>query len=250
MGKLIARLQTDGVLATIGSLPRVLRFRIMAAADRQFEANGGLDTEAVRERAELASTIRDREFGFDYVATPKRVFDTIVANLPKQRDSFTFVDYGCGKGKVLLMACRHGFSKAVGVELSSELVAIAEKNVELFSRRHQHETAITVRNQGATAFEIPMGDCVLFFNNPFNESVMRSVLTRVETSLQQPKSPKIYFVYLQLRDEPESDRTDNLLLLDDCVWLRRIPLRCGNPFEQWLLASHDIAIYESLSDKP
>src|SRR5204863_4068199 len=43
---------------------------------------------------------------------------------------YTFVDYGCGKGRVLLLAAQHPFQEVIGVEFAPELHKIAEANLE------------------------------------------------------------------------------------------------------------------------
>ena len=44
-----------------------------------------------------------------------------------------FVEVGCGKGRVLLIASRYNFNKIIGIEFSPELVDIARSNVSICS---------------------------------------------------------------------------------------------------------------------
>jgi methylase of polypeptide subunit release factors len=40
-----------------------------------------------------------------------------------------FVDFGCGKGRVLYLACRHPFKEVIGVDLSPAVVEAARRNL-------------------------------------------------------------------------------------------------------------------------
>lgn len=51
-------------------------------------------------------------------------------------DDDTFVDFGCGKGRVVHQAARRPFSRVIGVEVSPELAAIARAVVE--GHRHRY----------------------------------------------------------------------------------------------------------------
>lgn len=242
--RLLSQARADGWWSTVRSLPLRVRSRMMVADDRRFESEYGLDTESIRRVDEMKIDGSQRDHGFDYVATTTRIFDAVVDNLPCEPPQWTFIDYGCGKGKVLLMACRHGFGRVIGVEFSSELVAIAKRNIERFSQRHESARAIQVVHQDASRFEIPSGDCVLFFNNPFDESVMRSVLEQVANAHREQPDRKICLVYFQLRRESESDRTTNLALIDACRLLRRRKFRPRSWADRWILGSHKIEIFE------
>jgi len=244
--RLLRQIRTQGFRSTAASIPLRIRSRMMVADDRRFESEYDLDTESIRPISEMRTDRTSRlDHGFDYVATTKRIFDAVVANLPDDREHWTFVDFGCGKGKVLLMACLHGYGRIIGVEFASELVAIANQNVERFALRHEAARAIRVEHQDASQFEIPDGDCVLFFNNPFDESVMRAVLQRLQTAHRDQPDRQICVVYFQLRREPESDRTMNLSLIEACPLLERRIFRPRTWIDRFALGSHQIEIFEN-----
>lgn len=46
---------------------------------------------------------------------------------------FTFIDFGAGMGRVLLMASERPFRKIIGVEFARELITIAENNLRSYS---------------------------------------------------------------------------------------------------------------------
>src|ERR1700741_2418243 len=63
----------------------------------------------------------------------------------------TFVDVGCGKGRALVIAARHGYPKVVGVEFVTEFCETARENLAAFKRRTGNTCEFEVLNQdGAT----------------------------------------------------------------------------------------------------
>ncbi|MFZ0635589.1 MAG: class I SAM-dependent methyltransferase, partial [Candidatus Acidiferrales bacterium] len=64
-------------------------------------------------------------YGRNYAGTEPERFAAVLASLPISFEEFEFVDFGSGKGRVLLMASEVPFKKIVGIEFSPELHAIA-----------------------------------------------------------------------------------------------------------------------------
>jgi hypothetical protein len=91
-------------------------------------------------------------------------------------EGFTFVDFGCGKGRVLLSALAMPFVRIVGVELSPTLSKIAEKNVSCARVIPRRCSSVQVICADASEFLMPDGPNVLFFYNPFPLEVMEIVL--------------------------------------------------------------------------
>jgi trans-aconitate methyltransferase len=67
-----------------------------------------------------------------YKATRARYFRKLMKRVHLPRDG-VFVDVGCGKGRILLLAVEHGLNRVVGIEISPTLCKIAEKNIAGFS---------------------------------------------------------------------------------------------------------------------
>jgi predicted RNA methylase len=55
--------------------------------------------------------------------------DALLRNIGEDLHRFSFVDFGSGKGRVLLVASHYPFREVVGVEFSPELQKIAEGNI-------------------------------------------------------------------------------------------------------------------------
>jgi len=57
--------------------------------------------------------------------------------LPHDVSSHSFVDYGSGKGRVLLVASDYAFKKIVGVEFSKVLNDVAVANIATYRSSKQ-----------------------------------------------------------------------------------------------------------------
>jgi predicted RNA methylase len=88
------------------------------------------------------------------------------------------VDIGCGKGRALFVAEYCGYSNLTGIELDPSLLEIARQNAELFVFRRP-ESVFKFVSQNAVDFNYPDEPTVYFLFNPFNEDILRQVLTAI-----------------------------------------------------------------------
>ena len=152
--------------------------------DARFDLLHGVDTGGYIRREELAL---DRS-SHDYLASPRRKVVAALRALPVDLRHFTFVDMGCGKGRVLLIARKFQFRQVIGVELSEKLYRTAVRNTRRFPD-------VSVVHGDAAHYPMPAGPCVLFLFNPFSENVLESVTTNIERRFTQDASP-VYVIYL------------------------------------------------------
>lgn len=110
----------------------------------------------------------------------KKAFTHIKVDVPKS----CLVDFGSGKGKVMLMAAERGFRKVHGVEFSIELVETCRKNLEIFKRKTKSKTEFEVTHMDAAEYEIPPDANLLFFSNPFDETLIEKVIGNILKSLE------------------------------------------------------------------
>jgi SAM-dependent methyltransferase len=79
----------------------------------------------------------------DYAPTSFRAFRAFMQSVPVEPDRDVFVDVGCGKGRVLVMAAQFPFRRVIGVEVSPTLAAAAAANVARVRRRCDDVTVWT-----------------------------------------------------------------------------------------------------------
>lgn len=92
-----------------------------------------------------------------------------------------FLDYGCGKGRVLVVAARLPFRRIVGVELLPHLADAARQNVQRALPRLACRD-ITVVTGDAAGFRVPDDVTVVFFYNPFTGPVLCGALDELHRS--------------------------------------------------------------------
>jgi len=130
-----------------------------------------------------------------YQATRPAIFEEIVARLPDDLRALTFVDIGCGKGRVPLMASLFPFRRIIGVELSPRLVEIARRNVAIFESPEQRCGEIDLVCADATRFELPEEPLVIYLFNPFGPEPMGRFLGRVRASIEAAPRP-VFVAYV------------------------------------------------------
>jgi SAM-dependent methyltransferase len=103
-----------------------------------------------------------------------------------------FLDYGSGKGRVVLAAAQHPFKRVLGVEIVESLSEIARANIATAKRRLR--APIEVVTMDATTFEVPDDVTVVYLYNPFLGAVLAEVQKRIERSLsRQPRDLRLYY---------------------------------------------------------
>ena len=181
-----------------------------------FEREHGVDIGGFIELRDLDIASPNKHSGVRYGATTQETFRQLIDTLPILYHEFTFVDFGSGKGAVLLYASEYPFKEVVGVEFSPELNEIAERNLACYrstSRKCHRVTALCI---DAAAYDLPPGSLVLYFNVPFGAAVWKVVLKNLDKAIQE--SPyNGYLVFLNYGWDHEA-----ALLVDRASFLRCI----------------------------
>jgi len=152
-----------------------------AARDFLFDWRYGTDTFGRVPVKDLQVDSENKTHAGTYQATKARPFLQLLRHLGVPNSS-GFVDFGSGKGRVLLLAAMYGFRRIVGVEFSPELCASARENVATFAN-YTKNSRIEVVEGDATRFEITSELNVFYFYNPFDAPVMFEVLGNISRSL-------------------------------------------------------------------
>jgi hypothetical protein len=163
-------------------------------------------------------TIRspNRRFGHAYHPVHRLSFDTAMAQLPERFEEFTFIDYGAGRGRALLLAAMHPFRRIIGVEFASELHDDANMNIAQFPRSLMKCRDVECRLMDAVDFAIPNEKCVLFFNDPFDDEILKTVLERITASYRtHPR--RMYLVFVRSETAPSIDRLMELAVVFEPV---------------------------------
>jgi hypothetical protein len=133
--------------------------------------------------------------GTNYVPIAPEVFNCVLSRLDIRWEGYTFIDYGSGKGRALLLASEYPFKEIIGLEFSPELHHAAETNIRLYRSRSQKCRNIQSLNIDFTQFVLPKEPLLLFFNHPCRERVLHEVVKRIGEFLLTSPYP-LYLVYL------------------------------------------------------
>ncbi len=155
--------------------------RKSAAEEAAFDARRGVRTSARIEPDTLNVIGPHRASAVRYQPISEGSFHSVLAALTHVLNSalplYSFVDLGCGMGKVLLLASEHPFRQVIGVEYAPDLAAICEKNIrEDRAAPDRRAGSVTVAVGDAAEFAFPEGPLVVFLFNPFGTPVLASVL--------------------------------------------------------------------------
>nr|ADN26258.1 SAM-dependent methyltransferase [Streptomyces coeruleorubidus]ADN65355.1 methyltransferase [Streptomyces coeruleorubidus] len=141
-----------------------------------------------------------------YSPTPVRTVRSALGKCDVRHEEVTFVDVGCGKGRVLLLAAELPFRRIVGVEASEALCDIARSNVEKASVARDGCDRIEVVHADATKFDIPDDAGLFYFYEPFSVDVSLAVLERIEDSVR--RHPRNVVLCFTGRGQPDGQGSD------------------------------------------
>jgi SAM-dependent methyltransferase len=172
-------------------LHRVIRRARTIAAHRyeqwletRFERRYGIDTSGTCDDLEALGVTGEalaHAHGYEPVQIP--VFRRIVRACGIEPRAYAMVDFGCGKGRALVLGAEAGFKRLIGVELAPALYEVACRNIDALNRRRRPAPRIELHLGNAADLAIPEEDALLFFYNPFGEAVMQKVARNIERSL-------------------------------------------------------------------
>ena len=127
-----------------------------------------------------------------YVPINYRACFEVLDQIPLDKKESVFLDYGCGKGRALVVASTFPYRRVIGVELSEELVVSARENVAAMRGRRAKSVDLVAAD--AALYPVPDDANVIFFFNPFSGEVLRKVIDNLYASLKRaPRTVYIIF---------------------------------------------------------
>lgn len=185
------------------------------------------------------------DLGRPYVPTPPRLIRAVLSRVVPDPSGWTFVDFGSGKGRALIVAAAHGFDRVIGVEFARELHDAAEDNLRKVVGRAPGADRIELVHGDATEFPLPPGPLALFFNNPFTGAVFEAVIANVEESYRDDERPIVLAYQTMKAEDPGQEGDENLDRLARSAVLRPEPLRFPNPLDALMLRPFRLVSYST-----
>ena len=159
---------------------------------RHFDIRHNTDTLTRMELPKLTVKGDNLEHGVYYQCSPILHVRRLIKRLKIDYRDYVFVDFGSGKGAVLLVASEFPFQEIVGIEFSQELHETAQKIIQSYKpRKCQNVKSL---NLDAVEYSFPDENLVLYFYNPFDTYILQKIAHNLEVACQR-HSRKIYIIY-------------------------------------------------------
>jgi len=117
--------------------------------------------------------------GVTYVNASWEILIEIISNLKKINKDIlegSFVDFGSGKGGIIIQAKKLGFTDVIGIEFAKELCLISKSNIKKILKT---DAAITIINDDAQNYIPPKKTRLIFLYNPFSKKIMEPVIENI-----------------------------------------------------------------------
>ncbi|MFN8370470.1 MAG: class I SAM-dependent methyltransferase [Bacteriovoracaceae bacterium] len=149
-------------------------------------------------------------FAKDYMPSNYYIFKKSLKRIPEEIKHETFIDFGCGKGRVLLMAAESGFKKIVGIDFSDDLIKICLKNLEVYRNKNSCEFEVICVD--ALLYSIPKNATLFYFYNPFWPEVFSQIVSKIVESIKaNPREAYVIYInplYSELFDVKNFEKID------------------------------------------
>ena len=156
--------------------------------DNYYEKYFNVDTKGMISKEDLG--INDKE-SVGYGAIHYKHLFNVLNKQSVDKNNSTLLDYGCGKGRVIIAAAAYEYKKIIGVELTS-IVDVAKNNID--KMKHRKTNHIELKQCNALDLSVPSDVNIIYFFSPFRESVLEKVTSNIHSSYKD-NPRKIYIIY-------------------------------------------------------
>ena len=211
-GRLRESIAHEGIMGALRQIVASMRWRLDPAHhavravmhdNDAFDAQHGTDTRGEIPLEQLGVAPDQAKHGNGvYRAISTSHFQAAMALVGQPFENCAFIDYGSGKGKALLLASDYPFRRIIGVEYSSALYQTSLENLRCYGESSARCRTIEVIKADARHYQPPEEPLICFFFNPFDASIWRPVLRRLEQQYRLNGLP-IHLVYVNIRNVAE-----------------------------------------------
>ena len=128
-----------------------------------------------------------------YIGSQPTIVRACLSALKTHRE-YTFVDFGCGKGRALVVASEFPFQSVIGIELSPALAATARSNTSKVARRFSDRRPVKIITANACEYPLPPGRLTCFNYHAFGRELVSQIVRKFEEGLAGD-TPHMFFVY-------------------------------------------------------
>ena len=174
-------------------------------ADARFDRRWGTDTGGTINLSALNVARHRAVLANGYQASNGVALAEAIAAAGIDPARFAFVDYGSGKGRVVMIAAATGFRRAIGVEFAPELHAVAAANADRFLAAGGASLRCEMVLGDAGAYDPPAGPLFAYIYNSFGPVILREALARLENRARARETVFATYVNPQHREAFEAD---------------------------------------------
>jgi predicted RNA methylase len=187
-------MRDKGPVRTAGLIARYIGVAASRAGDHWFDFRYGTDTSGIIEVDQIDVDSPNKRFAMRYEVTRARPLKKLLQRLAPDKSGI-FVDIGCGKGRVMMVAAAYGWRRIEGVEYSPGLCTIARTNLDTFRDRTGLDFEAAVVETDVVDYDVPPEANVFFMFNPFSAEVLEMVAWKIARSAaEHPR--KVWLIYL------------------------------------------------------
>ncbi|HTP82785.1 MAG TPA: class I SAM-dependent methyltransferase [Alphaproteobacteria bacterium] len=192
------------------------RLRLEDCLSRAYDVRHNVETAREEPLAECGVPAADVERGNTiYRVTWGSLIRKALRELRIDHTQYTFIDYGAGKGKAMLMASDYPFKRIIGLEYSEKLHAVASANCRTYRSAEQKCHTIEAVLVDVLDYEPPCGPIVCFMCNPFDDATMAAMFDRWRTR-HGGRDRDLRIIYCNMRTIREKSS-----VLGRQTWLRQ-----------------------------
>ncbi|MFQ5511346.1 MAG: class I SAM-dependent methyltransferase [Candidatus Krumholzibacteriia bacterium] len=179
--RLVVNLREKGLRHTAALVWKRISVFLSKLGDLWFDIRHGTDTLDIVELEGLQVESGNKASGMRYEPTRARPLRRLLQAMafPKAGG---FIDFGCGKGRVLLVASAYGFERVVGVEFSPQLCRSARENLARFQAKTGAGGTVEIVECDVVDYPVRDDDTTFFLFNPFDGKVLAKVIANIVSS--------------------------------------------------------------------
>ncbi len=144
----------------------------------------------------------ERAINFSYQPTPYSFLEYLFSKYPFISCDH-FVDFGCGKGRTLLMASEYSCPLITGYEINDDIFYTLSRNIDSYKKISNTSSKFTLINDDAA--KVILEDTTNKFNffNPFHLKIYIKVINSITESLKRNPRKVYLFLYMPHRSTLE-----------------------------------------------
>lgn len=146
--------------------------------ERYFEHRFGITT---------AHCISLKEFGIEngefieYDPVPYRTLMALMNKVGRQAMEGSFLDYGCGMGRAIIVGATYPFRRVIGVEIVPELAKTAQENIRRTHRKLRCRD-IAIATADVASYDVPEDVTLIHFFNSCRGRTLARMIEQIERS--------------------------------------------------------------------